>query len=276
MKTKAGTPGTGKETAAASYRAPALEKGFDVLELLGAEPGSLTISQIAKKLDRSVQEVYRVVLSMERRGYVDRKSDDTLQLSMKLYDLVANHLPIRRLTQAARPMLDLLANRVGQVAVISVLEAHMIRVIVVALDPGAVGFRVRLGAQRPAVGTASGRVMMAFQPPTAGEQILSDLMAEGALKKAERDSLLEEFDRIRHRGFELARDETLRGITDVSFPILNAAGVAQAALTMPYLDWVENEMALADAALELRSAAAALCTEIGGQLPDTDLSALAG
>jgi DNA-binding IclR family transcriptional regulator len=74
----------------------------------------------------------------------------------------------------------------------------------------------------------------------------------------------------------LARDETLRGITDVSFPILDAAGIAQAALTMPYLDWVENEMALADAALELRSAAAALCTEIGGQLPDTDLSALKG
>ena len=67
----------------------------------------------------------------------------------------------------------------------------------------------------------------------------------------------------------MVADETLKGITDVSFPILDSAGVAQAALTMPFLVWVTNQVRLADACQHLFEAAMALNTEIGGTLPVT-------
>src|SRR5690348_9010530 len=87
-----------------TYRAPALEKGLDVLELLAGQQGGLILSQIAHSLERSVQEVYRVVVSLERRGYVTRRPpSDEFFLSMKLFDLACNYPPTRILLDAAQP-----------------------------------------------------------------------------------------------------------------------------------------------------------------------------
>ncbi|TGW07405.1 winged helix-turn-helix transcriptional regulator, partial [Mesorhizobium sp. M2D.F.Ca.ET.145.01.1.1] len=43
------------------YRAPALDKGLDILELLAGVDGGLTQAEIAKKLDRSPNEFYRML-----------------------------------------------------------------------------------------------------------------------------------------------------------------------------------------------------------------------
>ena len=68
----------------AAYLAPALEKGLDVLELLARQSEGLTQSQIAQQLSRSLQEVYRMVVSLERRGYIRRgPQDEAFRLSMK-------------------------------------------------------------------------------------------------------------------------------------------------------------------------------------------------
>ena len=54
------------------YRAPALDKGLDILELLAGVDGGLTQAEIAKKLDRSPNEFYRMLDRLVRRGYVTR------------------------------------------------------------------------------------------------------------------------------------------------------------------------------------------------------------
>lgn len=252
----------------ATYRAPALEKGLDVLELLAGQPGGLILSQIAQRLDRSVQEVYRVVVSLERRGYVTRRlDDDAFQLSMKLFDLASNHLPVRRLIRAAQPVLDQLAMAIEQVVILSVLDGAMTRVIVVADNPAPIGFRVRLGTQRPILRTASGRVLLAFQPDSVKDMLVETLATRAHDSREDFDPLVERTQAVKRRGYELISNETLRGITDISFPIFDSRGSAQAALTMPYLDWVGNEVHLQVAERKLFECALALTREIGGQLP---------
>lgn len=251
-----------------AYRAPALEKGLDILELLAAQSEGLILSQIAQKLNRSVQEVYRVVISLERRGYVTRGADDdAFQLSMKLFDLASNHLPVRRLIQAAHPVLDRLAMRVEQVVIISVLDGWTTRVVVVADNPAPIGFRVRLGTQRPLLKTASGRTLLAFRPEPVRGALVEALAATARERGEDPAPLIARIESVRRRGYELISDETLRGITDVSFPILDPGGTAQAVLTMPYLVWVENEVQLYDAEQYLFESALALSRAIGGELP---------
>src|SRR5690625_6410198 len=60
----------GSEDDGRKYRAPALEKGLDVLELLASHGGPLTTSQMATLLGRSVSELFRMVLALEYRGYI--------------------------------------------------------------------------------------------------------------------------------------------------------------------------------------------------------------
>lgn len=249
-----------------AYRAPALEKGLDVLELLAGQGEGLTLSQIAQALGRSVQEVYRVVVSLERRAYVKRGPDDAFQLSMKLFDLAANHPPVRRLTEAARPSMQRLAAEVEQAILFSVLDGTTTRVIAVAENPAPIGFRVRLGTTRPLLATASGRTLLAFQPEPARRALLETIAAECAAAGAPTPDATR-VGLIAARGYEFLADETLQGITDVSFPLIDADGVAHAALTMPFLTWVATPVALPAAARRLHAAAAELCAAIGGTLP---------
>jgi DNA-binding IclR family transcriptional regulator len=265
-------PQTGKKEAAASYRAPALEKGLDVLELLAAQSDGLTLSQIAQSLGRSVQEVYRVVVSLERRNYVVRRQPgDAFQISMKLFDLACSHPPLRQLLDAAQPILADLAAKVEESVILTVIDGLATRVIAVADNPAPIGFRVRLGTQSRLLTTASGRTLMAFQNERTREKLLAAVTADFRDKGGDPARLVRRVEQIAARGYEIVADETLKGITDVSFPIRDASGTAQAALTMPFLLWVTNKVQLADASEHLFSAAAELCARIGGQLPSPNL-----
>ena len=44
-----------------NYSAPALEKGLDIIELLSDTKSGLSQAEIAKKLNRTVNEIYRML-----------------------------------------------------------------------------------------------------------------------------------------------------------------------------------------------------------------------
>ena len=94
----------------------------------------------------------------------------------------------------------------------------------------------------------------------ASEELLS--------REKDPEPLIRRVEQIQKRGYEVVADETLRGITDVSFPIFDASGIAQAAITMPFLLWVTNQVQLVDASKHLYESAAELCRQIGGHLPE--------
>ena len=64
------TPASSATPRNASYAAPALEKGFNVIELLAGAPGGLTVTEIAAGLGLSMSEIFRVIMVMERRDWL--------------------------------------------------------------------------------------------------------------------------------------------------------------------------------------------------------------
>ncbi|MGH9454797.1 MAG: helix-turn-helix domain-containing protein, partial [Terriglobia bacterium] len=52
------------------YRAPALEKGLDILEALAAARVPQSLSEMARLLKRSASELFRMLNLLERRGYI--------------------------------------------------------------------------------------------------------------------------------------------------------------------------------------------------------------
>ena len=76
------------------YRAPALDKGLDILELLAQQPQGLTRAEIVKEMDRSANEIYRMLERLVARQYVMRSaSGDRYALSLKLFALANMHPP---------------------------------------------------------------------------------------------------------------------------------------------------------------------------------------
>ena len=58
--------------AEAKYRAPALEKGLEILELLSTSQEPLTQTEIARALGRSKNEIFRMLATLVQHGYVSK------------------------------------------------------------------------------------------------------------------------------------------------------------------------------------------------------------
>jgi len=102
------------EDAVDRYRAPALDKGLDILELLAATEEGLSQAEIAKALDRTPNEIYRMLDRLVRRHYVARSHGDRYELTLKLFALAHQHAPMRRLVSQAMPELRTFARQAEQ------------------------------------------------------------------------------------------------------------------------------------------------------------------
>ena len=255
----------GKSSGRPAYSAPALEKGLDVLELLATLSEGVTASQIAQRLGRSLQEVYRVVLALERRGYIGRlPGEDTLVLSTKLHDLACFYPPIRRLATVAQPIMTRVAFETSQALHVAVLDGDAIRVIAQVDSPAPLGFRLRVGTRNPAANTASGRVLIAYQPPEIQAWLLETIGRSSSPGRMA--ALRKRIAAIRTHGYEIIDGEALKGITDISFPILAGDGYAPAVLTMPFLAGSAEKLPMDQAARLVFDAAATVSTVLGGRL----------
>ncbi|PPF61437.1 IclR family transcriptional regulator [Clavibacter michiganensis] len=214
-----GTSSTSAKRASADteYAAPALDKGLDILELLAATSGGLSQAQIASGVGRSVSQIFRVLSTLERRGYVHRDAQSGLYiLSLRLFDLAHRHDPLRGLLQASAGPMRALADAAEQSCSLSVEDAGLSRVVAQVESPGDFGFRVRVGALFPLDESATGEILRAFRS--------SDPDAHEPALRAVRDA-----------GYVERGDELHAGVIDIVFPVLRADGSAVAALTVPYV-----------------------------------------
>ena len=266
--TKAG--GKAATTEKPTYFAPALEKGLDVLELLATLSEPVSASQIAQRLGRSLQEVYRVVLALERRGYIIRPpGTDALVLSTRLFSVATQLPPFRRVVDAARPIINGLALESCQAVHMATLDGTNMCIIAQVDSPLPIGVRLKVGAVSPAIRGASGRTLIAFQTEPVRNWLFEG--SEANFGAAEVAAARKRVTAIRARGYEQVDSDSVPGVTDVSFPIIDGAGVAVATVTMPFLSSYVQPVSFAQAVGLLFEAARTITATMGGQLPDVQL-----
>ncbi len=262
-----GTRKRRKPVPKAEYTAPALEKGLDVLELLATLTVPVTPSQIAQRLGRSLSEVYRMVMALERRGYLIRPpGEEALVLSTQLYGLATLFPPFRRVVDAAQPVMNALALETSQAIHMAVLDGLNQRIIAQVDSPAPIAIRLRVGAASPAIRGTSGRTIIAFQPAPVQAWIIGQ--SEALLPPEQAKRYRGRVATIARRGYERIEGEMVQGVTDLSFPIINTAGISIAALTMPFLTSQQIIVPFDDAAIMLYRAARKISETMGGTLPE--------
>lgn len=256
----------GKSAAATSYSVPALDKALDVLELMSELSQPVTPSQIAQHLGRSLQEVYRIVLVLEARGYIIRPPGaEALVLSTQLYGLATRFPPFRRVVDVAQPIINSLAITSGEAVHLAVLDGLRMCIIAQVDSPQPIGVRLRVGVHSPAILGSSGRTLVAFQPPSVREWFLEQ--AATHLKADEMAYATGRVERIIDTGCEIAEGRLLPGVIDISFPVLDHSGTALAAVTVPYLGTYGTPKPLPMVVEMLHEAADNISMAMGGKLP---------
>lgn len=214
------------------YRAPALDKGLDILELLAGTADGLSQTEIARALDRTPSEIYRVLDRLVRRDYLRRSSGDRYELNLKLFELAHQSPPIHRLIRLATPVLRRFALRTEQ-AVHLVVEDRNILVVIAQFDgPGYWNVSIRVGSRINLVNTGSGHVFLAYS--TTEERILM-LEAQGLAEPTKLPTGLEErLNSVREQGFENMPSAQTVGVFNLSVPIFGPMGSVLAVITCPY------------------------------------------
>src|SRR4051812_29794282 len=123
------------------YRAPALEKGLDILEMLAREPEPMTAAQISAALNRSPSELFRMIQVLERKGFIEPSEEgDGFTLTDKLFALGLERAPTKDLIEGALPHMRKLARTLRQSCHIAVRSGDKIVVVTRVENPGYFGY----------------------------------------------------------------------------------------------------------------------------------------
>lgn len=223
------------------YRAPALDKGLDILELLAEQPHGLTRAEIVKAMGRGPSEIYRMLERLVARDYVTRSQQgDRYALSLKLFVLGHRHPPIERLVAQALPAMEAFATAAEQSCHLGIYNRGNITVVAQVNGPGNWGLSIRLGVRVSLIDTGSGHVVLAFQSEQRRSEMLAEhdaLEGEVPLSETELNNIL---DRIRTQGYWQGDSQQAYGVTDISMPILGPQGHALAVLTCPFIRRIDR------------------------------------
>jgi DNA-binding IclR family transcriptional regulator len=217
------------------YRAPALDKGLDILELLAGIDGGLTQAEIAKRMGRNANEFYRMLDRLVKRGYVTKVDGDRYSLTLKLFGLAQLHAPVRRLASYATPLMRELAEQTRQANQLVVFDRGSAVVIAQQEAPGYWGISIRVGSHISLYNTGSGHILLAFHTPEERTMMIREYEERGEDVSALTPEFLGRLDQIRERGYEMMPSVQTAGVVNLSAPILGADGKAIAALTIPYI-----------------------------------------
>ncbi|MDQ7948436.1 MAG: IclR family transcriptional regulator [Pedobacter sp.] len=202
------------------YQAPALDKGLDILEYLAAQSVPLSQSEIALGIDKTPNEIYRMLMSLEGRGYILRDEvSGKYRLSLKLFYLSHRHSPVDELRKAAQFPLEELADSVRQSCHLSILYMNQVMVIIHAKSPGPIALSIEEGNLFPLPLTASGKVLLAYLPTTERDAILRNDQIYKKYPKPKKDEFLASLAHIQQTGAYFKPSDLAEGVNDISIPI---------------------------------------------------------
>jgi len=229
------------------YSIDVLTVTFDILEFLASrENDQVTVSMLAQELDLNRTRVYRIVKSLEYRGYIEflegtkifRLGPKLLVLHTKVWEQndvrIAAEQQALRLTQSTGDSVRLYLPLEGKAYLVDGFPGtNLLRVE----HPPYVFFPMHIGA--------SPKVILAYLPEEEREAIIQKMDMKSYTSKTitDRNKLERQLDVIRFRGYEVALEDMIEGVWAIGAPIFQPADqvVASLELIMPTSIWTPEE-----------------------------------
>lgn len=223
-----------KSTKNDRYTISAIDKALDVIEAL-AEHDSLNLIELAEMLSKPKSSVYRIILTLENRGYITR-SEETgkYTLGYKQLTLTRNLLEKNSLRNCALPEMRWLSDKYAETVNLGVLSGG--KVLYMEMIEGKHSLRMNesIGSTSPFHATAIGKTIAAF----SSEEKVESLLALNPLQKITPNTIVDvdlfkkELCLIRERGYAVDDQEVVLGARCVAAPIFNLSGKVEAAISI--------------------------------------------
>lgn len=212
----------------------ALDRALDVLTVLAAHEG-ITLSELAAKLDQSVATMYRVLSTLERRGFVEISADrQEWYVGAEAYRLGSAFLRRTNVVERARPVMRALMQETGETSNLGIEKDGNVLFISQVETHESIRAFFRPGTLSPLHASGIGKALLS----TYDDARLAVLFKTKTLERfndktiASLQQLREELRLTRERGYAFDDEERTTGMRCVAAPILNAHGEAVAGISV--------------------------------------------
>jgi len=198
-----------KSPTAAATGVLVLHKTLDILEKIKTTENGYKLADLARKVELPKATVYRILCTLEGRGYLDRGLDGSYRLAKKLFELQRPGSLEQMLHLVSQPVMERLAASCRETVNLGILDAGEVVVINTVESPQAVRMSSKIGNRRHLHSTAIGKVLLAAMPD---KEVLRLLRMKGMPKLTEatltsRAVVMEELERVRQDGWALDDQE---------------------------------------------------------------------
>ncbi len=248
------------------YRVRAVEKALSILGLFTLDEPELRVVDMAAKLKTSKSTIHRMVLTLERAGYLRRNaSNGSYSLGLKIVELGALAVSNLELRHQARPHLERLQAETGQTIHMAVLDGPDI-VYIEKLE-GKAGVRLysSVGRKAPVHCTALGKVLLAYQPKDVARELLTSRPLRAYTRRTVIDpaEILAHLETVRQRGYAIDIQEHQELVHCVAAPVFDHTGSVIAAVSMTLIGSMFPDDELHDHARRVVETASGISRDMG-------------
>lgn len=197
-----------------------LERGLAVLQAFDAEHPNPSTSELAKTTQLARPVVRRILLTLQRLGYVTG-SDGRWSVTPRLLSIGQHYTVTHALTELAQPYLMRLAEQTSESATLATLDGY--EVVYIARVPvrRVLSITVAPGTRVAAHATSLGRVLLAWEPPERIDQIITEcgLPALTPHTVTDPDEFRGVLDTVREQGWSMVVNEREEGLISLSAPV---------------------------------------------------------
>lgn len=216
-----------------NYTVTSVDRALELLLILGKNTKDMGVTELSKLLGVQKSTVHSLLQTMLTRGFVQQTENGRYTLGTRLIQLgetCAERLDIRT---AARPILAELADETREIALLAILAGNEL-IIIDKVEPQRAFLIIpKFDFSMAIHSTAVGKVLLSYAPEAVLNQILErgvDRFTQYTL--TDKQTLLNELEKVRGQGFAVGCNETIEGITCIAVPIYDVRGNVAAALSI--------------------------------------------
>lgn len=244
MTSKKAGPVTGDRN---RYLISSLTRGLSVLRVFDGVRGPLPLTEIARRVDLPLSTVFRIALTLEAEGFLDRTDERTFCVGPSVLRLGMAAIDEMMVLRAAGAHLRSLASRTSETVNLGILDGVKVLYLDRVRNADLVTADVEVGSVLPTERTSMGKVLLANLSPEAFAPRIPQLDfsiggGPGAIRSL--DVFLEQLHQVREQGWALQNEELAYGLRSVAAPIRNGSALVVAAinLAVPATKWTLDEL----------------------------------
>jgi DNA-binding IclR family transcriptional regulator len=204
-----------------------LEKALRVLEAFDERTPEWSETALRQELDIPSTTLNRILRGLERSGYVLRREDGRYRLGLAAIRLGNRASDSLDLAAVLDPRIRAIAREINELTLLAVpdLPAGVARYIAAAESISRLRVTAEVGTEIPLTAGATARVILAFQPQAAIDEVLARRIrriAAGTL--TDPGAVREHLERARHQGWAMSWEETYDGAWAIAAPLLGDDG----------------------------------------------------